>query len=180
MHPVVLFLSLLCIAGSAFARPAPEVSLASVMNQRMLLMKDVAGYKAAHHLPVEDLVREQKVLAAAQEEAAVAGVDPQSVTPFIQAQMDAAKAIQYRYLADWLSRPEPEWKPANLDDVRKQISQYDNVILKTISQQLSVGGFNNGQRSQISGLLNAPQLSEADKQRLVDSLALIKRKSTDQ
>lgn len=90
--------------------------------------------------------------------------------------MDAAKAIQYRYLADWLSRPEPDWKPANLEDVRARISQYDNVILKTISEQLKSGGFSDGERAQLLSLLNAPQLSGADKQRLVDSLALIKPK----
>ena len=30
------------------------------------------------------------------------GLEPASVRPFIAAQMDAAKAIQYRYRADWL------------------------------------------------------------------------------
>lgn len=176
MHQLVLLVSLFCMVSSAFASPDPATSLASAMNQRIQVMKDVAGYKSTHHLPVEDLVREQKVLATAQAEAGEAGVDPQSVAPFIQAQMDAAKAIQYRYLADWLSRPEPDWKPANLEDVRARISQYDNVILKTISEQLKSGGFSDGERAQLLSLLNAPQLSGADKQHLVDSLALIKPK----
>ena len=176
MHQLVLFLSLFCMASSAFASPDAATSLASAMNQRMAVMKDVAGYKAAHHLPVEDLVREQKVLAEAQEEAAKAGVDPQSVAPFIQAQMDAAKAIQYRYLADWLSQPEPEWKPADLADVRKRISQYDKLILDTLSQQLNAGGFSKEEHARMVSLLDAPHLSNADKQRLADSLGMIKPK----
>jgi len=180
MHSIMLFLSLFCVASSAFASPDPATSLATVINQRMQVMKDVAGYKAAHHLPVEDLVREQKVMSAAQAEAEAAGVDPQSVAPFIQAQMDVAKAIQYRYLADWLSRPEPQWQPADLGDVRKRISEYDKRILDTFSQQLNAGGFSDRERAQMLHLLNAPQLSDADKQRLMDSLALIKRKSAGQ
>nr|WP_318269218.1 hypothetical protein [Pantoea agglomerans] len=34
------------------------------------------------------------------------GLDGISVKPFIRAQMDAEKAVQYCYLADWLFAPE--------------------------------------------------------------------------
>src|SRR5471030_1193192 len=114
MRYIVLFLSSLFMVESVFTNAVAAVSLpslSSAMNQRLLVMKDVAGYKAEHHLPVEDLVREQKVMSLAREEATAAGLEPQSVVPFIQAQMDVAKAIQYRYLADWLSRPEKTGGP---------------------------------------------------------------------
>ncbi len=178
MHRIVLLLSSLFLAGAVFAGPVlanPILPLSSALNERMLIMKDVAGYKAEHHLPVEDLVREQKVVALAQEEARDTGLDPQSVVPFIQAQMDVAKAIQYRYLADWLSSPEQNWRPKNLDDVRKAISDHDKVILNSIGQRLLVGRFSEQDKSEIFGLLNAPNLSDADKSHLVNALSLIKR-----
>ncbi|MDI5434692.1 hypothetical protein MJM45_27365, partial [Salmonella enterica subsp. enterica serovar Kentucky] len=37
----------------------------------------------------------------AEEEAKNNGLDPHSITPFIRSLMDASKAIQYRYLAQW-------------------------------------------------------------------------------
>ncbi len=180
MRQIVVLLSSLFLAGAVFAGPVsadPILPLSSALNQRMLMMKDVAGYKAEQHLPVEDLVRERKVVAAAQEEAKDTGLDPHSVVPFIQAQMDVAKAIQYRYLADWLSRPEPNWRPENLDDVRKTISDQDRVILNSIGQRLRVGSFSEKDKSEILGLLNAPNLSDADKSHLVNALSLIKRRT---
>lgn len=86
-------------------------AIGELVNQRLSLMKDVAGYKAQQHLPIEDLAQEAKVLANAQAEAGRLGLEPTSVRPFITAQMDAAKAIQYRYRADWLASPESDWQP---------------------------------------------------------------------
>ena len=68
-------------------------AIGELVNQRLSLMKDVAGYKAQQHLPIEDLAQEAKVLANAQAEAGRLGLEPASVRPFITAQMDAAKAI---------------------------------------------------------------------------------------
>ncbi|TPG64910.1 chorismate mutase [Ewingella americana] len=180
MRYIVLFLSSLFMVESVFTNAVAAVSLpslSSAMNQRLLVMKDVAGYKAEHHLPVEDLVREQKVMSLAREEATAAGLEPQSVVPFIQAQMDVAKAIQYRYLADWLSRPEKDWRARDLDEVRKIISDQDNVILHSISQRLLVGGLSEADKSAMVSELTAPQLSNADKHRLVDTMAAIKRRT---
>ncbi|WP_213990092.1 chorismate mutase [Sodalis sp. dw_96] len=180
MRQIVLLLSSLFLAGSVFAGPVLAnsiLSLSSALNERMLIMKDVAGYKAEHHLPVEDLVREQKVVSLAQEEAKDTGLDPHSVVPFIQAQMDVAKAIQYRYLADWLSSPEQNWRPKHLDDVRKTISDQDRVILSSISQRLRAGSFSEKDKLEISSLLNAPNLSDTDKSHLVNALLLIKHRT---
>lgn len=46
------------------------------------------------------------------------------------AQMDVAKAIQYRYRADWLSSPETNWKPQDLSEVRVKISALNTELLK--------------------------------------------------
>ncbi|WP_413723134.1 chorismate mutase [Sodalis sp. RH23] len=179
MHHIVLLLSSFFMAGAVFASSVSTVTvphLSSAINQRLLVMKDVAGYKAEHHLPVEDLARERKVVASAQEDALAQGLDPQSVLPFIQAQMDVAKAIQYRYLADWLSSPEPSWQPRSLDEVRGAIADQDKVILNSIGQRLLAGGFSEADKAEMYNLLHAPHLSDADRHRLVDALVKIKRR----
>lgn len=180
MRYIVLFLSSLFMVESVFANSVIAVSLpsfSSAMNQRLLVMKDVAGYKAEHHLPVENLAREQKVISLATEDAMAAGLDPQSVVPFIQAQMDVAKAVQYRYLADWLSQPPKDWHARSLDEVRTIISDQDNIILHSLSQRLLVGKLSEADKSAILSELTAPHLSDADKQRLVDTMAAIKRQA---
>ncbi|CDG11925.1 putative chorismate mutase precursor, partial [Serratia marcescens subsp. marcescens Db11] len=96
-----------CCLTSFPALADGAAAIGELVNQRLSLMKDVAGYKAQQHLPIEDLAQEAKVLASAQAEAGRLGLEPASVRPFIAAQMDAAKAIQYRYRADWLASPEP-------------------------------------------------------------------------
>ncbi len=63
-----------------------------------------------NHLAIEDLAQEAKVLSNTMLEAEKLGLDGDSVKLFVQAQMDVAKAIQYRYRADWLSQPEKGWE----------------------------------------------------------------------
>ncbi|HIH5645595.1 TPA: gamma subclass chorismate mutase AroQ, partial [Serratia marcescens] len=82
-----------CCLTSFPALADGAAALGELVNQRLSLMKDVAGYKAQQHLPIEDLAQEAKVLASAQAEAGRLGLEPASVRPFIAAQMDAAKAI---------------------------------------------------------------------------------------
>lgn len=54
--------------------------------------------------------------------------------------MDVAKAIQYRYRADWLSVPETDWKPRPLKDVREQIAQLNYRILQHLAKRLKSEG----------------------------------------
>ncbi len=46
--------------------------------------------------------------------------------------MNVAKAIQYRYRADWLSSPETNWKPQDLSEVRLKISSLNTELLKIL------------------------------------------------
>lgn len=166
------------MVGSVYAASVSSAAistLADAMNQRMLDMRAVAGYKAANHKPVEDLIREHSVLILSHKDAEDAGLDPESVKPFTQAQMDVAKAIQYRYFAQWLSETTPPCDQKDLDDVRASISVQDRIILNAISQRLLTGSFSNEDKSEIFSLLHAPHLTDADRARLINSLSLIKR-----
>ncbi|WP_394315607.1 chorismate mutase [Labrys neptuniae] len=134
----LLFVSLFLAAQtSSFA--AGITPLAEKVGHRLSYMKDVAGYKAQNHLPIEDLAQEAKVLASAKSDAEKLGLDPATVEPFIIAQINAAKAVEYRYLADWLAQPETGWQPRPLDKVRQDIAQLSKEILQQVAQDLKSG-----------------------------------------
>ncbi|WP_284601555.1 chorismate mutase [Dickeya dadantii] len=158
------------IITSALA--AESADLASLVNQRLGYMKDVAGYKAAHHLAIEDLQQEDNVLKASRQQATQYGLDADSVTPFIQAQMDAAKAIQYRYRADWLAVPEKDWQPRSLDEVRAQIAKLNGVLLQQLADTLHKqgGSLSHLNHAAFMHAVTQKNLSEHDKARLFTTL----------
>ncbi|XP_018903996.2 monofunctional chorismate mutase [Bemisia tabaci] len=145
------------------------LSLATTLNNRMEYMKDVAGDKYKKGKPVEDLPREEKVMNSAVANASAEGLDPNSVRPFIQAQMDVAKDIQRTYIAGWKVRPE-KWEPRALEEVREFISADDAKILRLSRQQLTLGGFCEAYRAQIYRSLTAPHITDAHRKLLVDTL----------
>ena len=173
---IVMFRMLLiaCCLVSFSALANGGTALGELVNQRLGYMKDVAGYKAQQHLPIEDLVQEAKVLASTQAEAGRLGLDPLSVRPFIIAQMDAAKAIQYRYRADWLAQPESGWQPRPLEQVRPQIAELSSRILQRLAQELKAGALTESARSHFIQAIDQNNLSEADKQRLFTALLAVR------
>ncbi|MBE5254691.1 gamma subclass chorismate mutase AroQ [Mixta sp. Marseille-Q2057] len=80
-----------------------QQSVSGLINERLTLMRDVAAWKTVHHSSVENLQQEERVLNSTLDEAASLGLEPNSVRAFVQAQMDVAKAIQYRYRAEWVT-----------------------------------------------------------------------------
>lgn len=162
------------LAASVTATSIPE--LASALNKRFDVMKDVAGYKLANGLPVEDLPREKKVLQQTQVFAQAAMLDADSIRDFIHAQMTIGKAIQYRYLDSWRIKPETHTQPKALEKVRAHILELDNQILNLISQQLLAGGgFNKEQNGMLQQRLDDKHISEWEKRLLIENLAKIKR-----
>ncbi|WP_392420841.1 chorismate mutase [Edwardsiella piscicida] len=168
----LLILAWLFSSTASLARPIPSEEIASLINQRLSYMKDVAGYKADHHLAIEDMPQEAKVLAHSMTEAETLGLDSESVKPFIQAQMDAAKAIQYRYRADWLSMPEKDWRPESLEQVRTKISILNTNILTDIRTKLTAGAPLTD-KAAFMKRLNQTNLRHSDKERLWRSLKQI-------
>lgn len=120
----------MCVSSLAQAYQYDQT--ARLINERLSYMKDVAGYKAEQHLPIEDLTQEKKVLDQSLSEADSFGLNSETVKPFIVTQMNVAKVIQYRYRADWLSSPETNWKPQDLAEVRLKISTLNTELLKIL------------------------------------------------
>lgn len=176
-HFTTILFSSLFVCCNVFAGPVSSVALGTLstaLNERMQVMKEVAGYKAQHHLPIEDLPREQQVIQSMLKNAEQAGLEPDSVEPFVHALMNASKAIQYRYRADWLSVPDNA-AVRDLADTRQQIQRLDSQLLNAIGQQLLAGGFPHAERAWLASQLTAANLSEGDKNSLLTSLASIRR-----
>ncbi|MBN6491891.1 chorismate mutase [Acinetobacter pittii] len=147
---------------------------ARLVNERLSYMKDVAGYKAEQHLPIEDLTQEKKVLDQSLSEAESFGLNSETVKPFIVKQMNVAKAIQYRYRADWLSSPESNWKPQDLAGVRLKISSLNTELLKNIAYELKKNNNKAPHGCSYMWPVQHPQLKEADKKALCETLNKIK------
>ena len=95
----LLFLTLTAFQASAAVKSS---DIFKTINERLSYMEDVALYKAQKGIKIEDLARELVVVETASLSAQKAGLDIESVSEFFQAQISAAKAIQYRYRADLL------------------------------------------------------------------------------
>ncbi|MCC8456701.1 chorismate mutase [Photorhabdus aegyptia] len=154
-----------------------KTTVAQLINQRLSYMKDVAGYKAENHLPVEVLAQEDKVLAKSISEAESFGLSGESVRPFIIIQMDAAKVIQYRYRADWLSVPENGWQSKSLDDVRIKISGLNTEIFQQIAILLKAGEkISASDKEMFMRNIQQHNLKDSDKQQIFAALEKVKLK----
>ncbi len=174
-----IILALVTLASAPLTVQAAENgNLTGLINERLSYMKDVAASKSEHHQPVEVLEQEDRVLKATLKTAASLGLDPQSVKPFIVAQMSAAKAIQYRYRADWLSTPEKNWQPRPLEEIRINIAGLSDTILQRLAAELKANGkiFPDNQAEFIAEL-QQHNLSEADKVQLFKTVIQVKLKN---
>jgi chorismate mutase len=156
---------------------AENGDLPGLINQRLSYMKDVAASKALNHQPVEVLSQEANVLAESQKVAAAQGIDPDSIAPFIVAQMSAAKAIQYRYRADWLSTPKTGWKPQPLSEIRTHISGLSARIIERLAVELKANGkISPSNQAEFIARLQQSNLSEADKIQLFKAIEQVRLK----
>ncbi|MDX6914064.1 chorismate mutase [Pectobacterium carotovorum] len=152
-----------------------SLGIYQLIQERMVLMKDVAGYKARQHLPVEDLKQEERILSKAREQSAAVGLSPQSTQLFFTSLMNASKAIQYRYMADWLATPENDWTPLSLNDtVRPTLLTIDDQLLVSIKRYLANGGhFAPQQEAAFLSSINVEHLSQNDKRQIYAALSQI-------
>ncbi|WGO82579.1 chorismate mutase [Arsenophonus apicola] len=175
---VILKYSLSTLFFISFTATAHQYQkIAALIEQRLSYMKYVAKYKFEKHLSVEDRTQENKVILNSINKAETLGLDKKSIEPFMISQINAAKAIQYRYKADWLSMPETINQYDDLKDIRLKISKLSDDILLLIANELK----RNGQiKNQICLYINKIQLhnlKDADKKIICSSLKQISLKN---
>ena len=175
MKYYILILTLGLILDAHASREQDLIEVASLIDNRLGYMQDVALYKAINHLPVEDIEREAIVLDKAAEGAQKSGIDSKSVRMFFRAQISAAKAIQYRYRADLLTMSESK-SPKDLSkEVRPQLIELGARIIQTLSGYLQkYGGFKETDCPLFNANLTDPYLSEKDKNMICFGLLEIK------
>ncbi|MEB5476269.1 chorismate mutase [Acinetobacter pollinis] len=174
MRKIFFLLCSLFISVHAFS--ASNNNLFNLMNQRLSFMPDVAANKYLTHQPVEVLEQEQKVLERTLNIADQEGLDADSVKPFVIAQMNVAKAIQYRYIADWLSQPNIQLNPQSLDAVRVHISNLTVEMMKQIAVSLKTKDKSICNSRRFMHDVKFNHLTKSDQQYLFTTLQNIKLK----
>ena len=149
-------------------------TLFQLINERLSYMEHVALYKERTNSPTEDIEREAVVLMDAVESANELGLFGPSIESFFKAQMSVAKAIQYRYRADWQSES-PSFVPLNLQEtIRPKLSQIGRSIVNKMAALYSNGEqINEEHRDLFHNSINIDNVSQQDRTRLFDSLLII-------
>ena len=145
-----------------------------LINERLSYMEHVALYKETTNSPTEDIEREAVVLMDAVEIANELGLFGPSIQSFFKAQISVAKAIQYRYRADWQSES-PSFVPLNLQEtIRPKLSQIGKSIIDKIATLYSNGEqINEEHRDLFYNSIDIENVKQQDKTRLFDSLLII-------
>ena len=159
----------------ATAEPSPK-PVFELIDARLSLMKDVARFKAQQGLAVEHKAREKVVVAKAQASASDAGLDPESVAAFYRQQIQAAKAIQYRYLADWTFDRAAAVEPAaDLETViRPALLDIGDRLVAAMADYLKAGGcFRSDHWPLFRESITVEHLTESEKTKLFESMSKI-------
>jgi chorismate mutase len=124
-------------SGSIAAQWTPLIDAVSV---RLTIADQVALIKWDTGKPIEDLRREQAVIAAAVQHAAGYRLSETYAAAFFADQIEANKLIQYGLLADWhRSGSAPEGPRTDLQTtIRPQLDALDTRLLQALSAAASL------------------------------------------
>ena len=183
LEKVIIRITVFCVVGLFPVIPLNEAinahnsdieELFLLINERLSYMEHVALYKERTDSPIEDLEREAVVLMDAVETANELGLFGPSIESFFKAQISVAKAIQYRYRADWQSES-PSFVPLNLQEtIRPKLSQIGKSIIDKIATLYSNGEqINEEHRDLFYNSIDIENVKQQDKTRLFDSLLII-------
>lgn len=109
--------------------------LRDLMARRLSMMEDVARHKWNQQSAIEDLPREQKIIASLQVQATALGIPAVWAEHFFRAQIEAAKQIQRECFVRWQSQQQGKFDHVpNLETViRPQLDQLTTQILKQLA-----------------------------------------------
>ena len=173
--PFPLAASLILLLWQPAAAQPEAITAFQLINERLKHMEDVAMYKSVNGLPVEDLPREKIVI-----ENAVLAAESQellgdSIEGFFIAQINVAKAIQYRSLADWLSSPISKPIPDLPNQIRPKLTELGDEIVKELALLLSLEGrIEESLRESFHLHMSVNKVSAAEVDLLFDSLLLVR------
>jgi chorismate mutase len=128
------------IAATPPARAPEDVvkvdALLRLVQERLDVAPQVAQTKWNTKAPIEDLPREEQIIERVRGKAGEFGLDPQWVSEFFQAQIDASKAIQANRHKAWAAEKHPPFeKVADLGkDIRPILDRLEPALLAALAK----------------------------------------------
>lgn len=120
---------------------ADQGRLFTAIGERLGWMASVAAWKYSNDVQVEDLEREALVLESATADAEELGLSSESVRDFFQAQIDAAKAIQWCWIETWQSGASPIGEAPDLaTEIRPELIRLGREVLQELEIEISQSG----------------------------------------
>ena len=106
--------------------------LLDLMQARLDLAPAVARIKWNLHIPLQDPVREEQILAQLP---AIAGLDPELARSFFEAQMEASKTIQRELYRQWQQVDAPPFPAARpLSELRPELDRLTRPLLEALAR----------------------------------------------
>ena len=154
----------------------PQTRIYALINERLSYMADVAAYKYERQLPVEDLAREATILDSVTQQAAEAGLDAASVTPFFEAQFRAAKRIQATVMLELEAERYPASGYRDLTtEVRPALDRIGKQLIDAIVASLSAGHtFSTTDQANFDAVVDNAYLTAGNREALLSALAEIR------
>ena len=139
MFTAVVSTCLVWLAGCASAPDAQHGDVSDsdsacrVIADRLSVMKDVAAYKHAEGLPIEDRDREKEIIERFSTAPQFENLPKDYVTNIIVDQIEAAKLIQTDYMTGWENgwfQVEPQSEPLSV--IRTQIDEINARLINRV------------------------------------------------
>jgi chorismate mutase-like protein len=113
----------------------PGARMARLIDARLALVTEVARAKWNAQLPIEDLPREQALLASLRERAEKMGLTAETVNNFFKAQITAAKLLQNSLFDHWRAAGFSQFQGVAdiAGDLRPQIDRVTSDMLQELS-----------------------------------------------
>jgi chorismate mutase len=116
--------------GASQVGPDHFGALVDLAVQRILVSDDVAATKFRSGAPVEDLLRERRMLAEAGRRAVQMGLDRELAIRFLRGQICASKIVQRGLLARWQAHPEEVPSTArDIQSIRERLDELTDQLL---------------------------------------------------
>ena len=169
---LTIILSALTFSSAASSADSKlSLLLFKTIDERLGYMKDVALFKAQNQIQVEDIEREKIVLSNAKKLAVRHGLDPTSMEHFFIVQINAAKAIQYRFRAELLTLEIPARSVDLESNIRPALDQLGSDIVALFATLLqNQSAVKEESRKIFIRTLQSQSLSEVEREALFNAM----------
>ena len=169
-------------AASTFGDPSRDVAnVVELLAQRLQLMPEVAAWKAARNVPVQDVDRERQVLQATVQRAQQLGIEAATAERLFGLQIELARRVQSDAIAHWRSSGIAPPAARNLEtELRPVLDELGKRLLQAL--YLSLPQLERSESAQLATLaqpLRTAGLSDAEASSLLQALFALRRAPSD-